>query len=391
VRFSRRLVLCLAGLGIFLVPSVRGVEWTEIEVQARLDDDGRLRIVETHHMRLDASGAKGLRLFREFGLGADQSIAFKGLTRIDADGTEHPLIDATVDRPDRYRYYPRGHVYYQIPDLDANAEIVYRFEYELLNPLAPAWGIAAGWHATDRSASFVAPWRRAAEVLADLRAAWPEPDRRYRLDHDVLFPSRDGPGYVSEHIDYRLEYGAAWKRRSAAGEATRVKRGDDYRVRPLFEHVGAGQPASAARHAARVRWGCLAALPLAGFLPWPVLHALGRRRRRLGRWLLIALAVAGVAVQISDSGGNDATLFLLLFDAFGLVLAAVGPRWSWGNVPELLACVLVPPILLSLAFAAAQLSVNVPFPPSAWLGGVIVAAACQGAFVPIWRLREDYS
>src|SRR6185503_5679899 len=108
-------------------PAAAGdVDWTLIDVKARLDADGRLHVVETHHMRVDKGG---FSLFREFGLGADQAIAFKSLTRVDADGSEHPLADSDVESPESYRYYPRGHAYYRLPELAQGGELAFRFEY----------------------------------------------------------------------------------------------------------------------------------------------------------------------------------------------------------------------------------------------------------------------
>src|SRR5262249_39884182 len=159
-----------------------------IHVKTYLDNDGRYHVTETHRMRVEKGG---FSLFREFGLGVDQSIAFKRLTRIDADGTEHPLVDAEVgENPGRYRYYDRGHAYYRVPELPEGGELAFRFEYDVVNAVAPVWGIGAGPSTLVEDPFLVKPWRRLAEIVAGWRDGGPDPRRRFRLEHDVLLPSR---------------------------------------------------------------------------------------------------------------------------------------------------------------------------------------------------------
>jgi hypothetical protein len=241
------------------------IEWTLIDVKARLDNDGRLHVVETHTMRVEKGG---FSIFREFGLGADQAIAFRALTRVDADGSEHALRDGEVDGPERFRYYPRGHAYFQLPELEAGAQVAYRFEYELLNAVSPAWGIAAGPDALIEDDRLVSPWRRLRAIVADGREAKPDPLKRYRLDHDVLLPSREGPAYEVRQVDYRLEFDDAWRQVHPEAELATVEPDTSYRVRPLFEYLGEGRPAAASWRQAVQRGGALVALPILGVALW---------------------------------------------------------------------------------------------------------------------------
>jgi hypothetical protein len=241
------------------------IEWTLIDVKARLDNEGRLHVVETHTMRVEKGG---FFLFREFGLGADQAIAFRALVRLDPDGSEHPLRDADVDGPDAFRYYPRGHAHFQLPELGAGAEIAYRFEYELLNAVSPAWAIAAGPDALIEDDRIVSPWQRLRAIVADWREARPDPEKRYRLDHDVLLPSREGPAYEVRQIDYRLAFDDAWKQVHPEAELATVQADSSYRVRPLFEYLREGRPAAASWRQALERCGSLVALPILGLVLW---------------------------------------------------------------------------------------------------------------------------
>jgi hypothetical protein len=266
---KRWLLLLPWVLGAGVPMSAADVVWTRIHLDAKLDDDGRLRVIETHEMQVEKGGSK---LFREFGLGADQVIAFRSLTRVDSDGSEHPLQDAEVgEDPGRYRYYDRGHAYYRIPEMKDGGALSFRFEYELLNAVAPAWGIGADPGPLPEGPQLLQPWRRLRTLLADWKEAWPDPRRRFRLDHDVLFPSRDGPGYHVRQMDYRLEYAGAWRRVHPEAELATVKNDDHYRVRVLFEYLGQGAPPAASTREAATRWASVAALPVVGTLLWLML------------------------------------------------------------------------------------------------------------------------
>ena len=252
-------------------------EWTLIDVRARIANDARVTVVETHDIVLEHTGRN---TFRTFGLGADQAIRLTAITRIGPDGEPHPLKAVeTVDGPDEYRYYDRGHVYFSIPALGEQVAVQYRFEYELAGAVTPAWAIAAGpgSRASDEQELFW-PWERIGHVVADWRSAWPALTTRYRFDHDVLLPSREGPGYTFRRIDYRLEYDTAWRDIAPAGDVGAATHGA-YRAHQVFDYLGPGTPAQATVPQAFMRLASVAAVPIAGTLGWLLVVVAARLRR----------------------------------------------------------------------------------------------------------------
>jgi len=263
-RLAGGLLALVVGLGMADTAGA-SVVWTRIDVGARLDNNGRFHVVETHDIQLERSGVK---LSRELGMGADQSIVFKGVTRVDPDGSAHPFTEGEVDRPERFRYYPRGHVSLQLPDLGERPRVVLRLEYELVNAVSPAWSIGAGAGPLSYDSPLASPWTRWREVLDDWREAWPDLRRRYRLDHGVLFPSRDGPGYEVRRIDYRFEYDTAWREVHPDAALARVTPDVEYRVRHVLEYLPPGRPLAIAWRPAALRLAALAALPALGLCLW---------------------------------------------------------------------------------------------------------------------------
>src|SRR4051812_1208263 len=252
-------------------------EWTLIDVRAHIANDARVTVVETHDIVLEHTGRN---TFRTFGLGADQAIRLTAITRIGPDGEPHPLTAVeTVDGPDEYRYYDRGHVYFSIPPLGDQVAVQDRFEYELAGAITPAWAIAAGpgSRASDEQ-EFFWPWERIGHVVADWRSAWPASTTRYRFDHDVLLPSREGPGYTFRRIDYRLEYDTAWRDITPAGDVGAATHGA-YRAHQVFDYLGPGTPAQATVPQAFMRLASVAVVPIAGTLGWLLVVAAARLRR----------------------------------------------------------------------------------------------------------------
>ena len=86
-------------------------EGTLIDVKARLTNDARATVVETHDIVLETTGRN---TFHTFGLGADQAIRLTAITRIGPDSEPHRLkAVVTVNGADEYRYYyDQGHVHF---------------------------------------------------------------------------------------------------------------------------------------------------------------------------------------------------------------------------------------------------------------------------------------
>jgi hypothetical protein len=252
-------------------------EWTLIDVKTRLANDARVTVVETHDILLETTGRS---TFRTFGLGADQAIRLTAITRIGPDNEPHPLEAVeTVTGPDEYRYYDRGHVYFSIPALGERVALQYRFEYELVGAVAPAWAIAAGpgSRASDEQ-EFFWPWERIGHVVADWRSAWPALTTRYRFDHDVLLPDRDGPGSTFRRIDYRLEFDTAWRDIAPTGDIGAATHGA-FRTHKVFDHLAPGLPPHATTMPAAMRLASVAALPIAGTLGFLLVVFAARLRR----------------------------------------------------------------------------------------------------------------
>jgi hypothetical protein len=232
--------LCLPGTSHVYAANV-----TRLNVEAHLSNDGRLQVIETHQMQLNKGSESD---FRVFGLSVDQAIVLKGITRIHADGTEHRLVDRVnqeVEGPDQFRYYPRGHVYFRYPAIAEEIAIVYRFEYELVHAVSPAWGLGAGAEPLSPEFGYGSPRRRLQEIIADIQEAWPAPTRRYRLDHDVLFPDRELRKDDALAIQYRLVFDEAWREVNPQAASDRRRPSSDYRVRRLLEYLPPARVGSA--------------------------------------------------------------------------------------------------------------------------------------------------
>ncbi len=252
-------------------------EWTLIDVKTRLANDGRATVVETHHIVLETTGRN---TFRDFGRGVDQGIRLSAMTRIGPDGEPHPLTKVeTVTGPDEYTYYDRGHASFSIPPLGERVSVEYRLEYQLIGAVAPAWAIAAGPGSRASSdQELFWPWERVGHIVADWRIAWPAMTTRYRFDHDVPLPDREGPGHTFRQIDYRLEFDTAWRDIAPSQDVGNATHGA-FRTAKVFDYLLPGVPVHASTQPAAMRLSALLALPIAGTFGWALVLAAGRVRR----------------------------------------------------------------------------------------------------------------
>ena len=98
-----------AAFGLAAASPLHADEWTLIDVKARLANDGRVTVVETHDIVVATTGRN---VFHEFGRGADQDIVLRAMTRIGPDHEPHPLKKVeTVNGPDKYTHYELGHAH----------------------------------------------------------------------------------------------------------------------------------------------------------------------------------------------------------------------------------------------------------------------------------------
>jgi hypothetical protein len=260
------------------------VVWNRLDVVARLGDEGRLQVTETHEITVRGDVS---RVDRDFGLGVAQSVASVSLVRLDSDGSPHPLTAGDVKQGDRYVVYPawmqwslRGEG--SAPFEDESRRYVLR--YELLNAIAPAWDLPNGSEALDPlHPSYRSPLVGVREAWPLWREAWPRLDRRYRLDHDVLFPNRGKPGWSLVQLDYHLEWDEAhWRLLDPERDIGRATPDVDYRVQQALEYLAEGRPGAVDLRAPAVRTGSIVGLPAACALLWLLAFALNRLRLGLG-------------------------------------------------------------------------------------------------------------
>ncbi len=263
--------------GLAAAAPLHADEWTLIDVRTRLANDGRATVVETHDIVLETTGRN---VFRDFGRGADQDIRLTAMTRIGPDHEPHALKKvAAVDGPDQFAYYQLGHAYFSIPALGERVTLQYRFEYELIGAVAPAWAIAAGpGSRAPRDQELFWPWQRIGHIVADWRRARPAVAARYRFDHDVLFPDREGSGHVFRQIDYRLEYDTLWRDIAPETDIGGPSHGG-FRTARVFDYLGPSPPAHATSGPAAMRIASLAAVPILGLAGWGLVVAAARARR----------------------------------------------------------------------------------------------------------------
>lgn len=236
--------------------------WNRLDVVARLDNDGRLQVTETHEIALQGDIAM---ITRPFNRAADQSVTVHGVFRMEPDGSRTALRIATAEGEGAYQVYGWG---LQFSVREANRPAFegvvtrrYAIEYELVGALAPAWDMAAGPRPLDRETSPRDPRDRALEVWAGWREAWPEIDRHYRLDHDVLFPTGGAAGGLAE-LNYRLEYGTAWVLLDQDRDIGVATPDVDYRVQRVLRYLPPGSPKAVDVRGAALRLTALVA-PLA--------------------------------------------------------------------------------------------------------------------------------
>ncbi len=265
-----RRVTLLCGLLALAVPGAHAqgglVTWNGLDVVARLDNDGRLEVSETHAMTVQGDVAV---ISRPFNYAADQSVTVHGVFRLEADGSKKPLKDAPVEGADCYQVYHWGLQFSLKGDHDPAFEGAqtrrYIIEYELKGALTPAWDMAAGRFPTDGGTSPRNPLDRAKEVWAGWREAGPDVHRHYRLDHDVVFPSRGSTDGLTS-LNYRFEYVTAWVLLDKDSDIGVSTPDVDYRVQRILRYLPEGRPKAVDPNQAAFRLTALVAPLLLGLV-----------------------------------------------------------------------------------------------------------------------------
>ncbi|HEY0788338.1 MAG TPA: DUF2207 domain-containing protein, partial [Thermoanaerobaculia bacterium] len=241
----------IIGIGILalvgFVPAAlaqRSLRWTSVDVDARLEADGSLRIRERQAYVFDGDWNGGERVFR---VEPGQELEFHSMARIDpATGTEIPLSAGGLSRVDEYAFTDAKTLRWRsrLPEDPpfSNAELTYVLDYTLRNILV----------------------RRG---------------DGYLLDNAFLFSDRSGP---IERFTLDLEIDDAWRapERTVHREITNVPDGETALVRMPLEYVGSGAPVARADRRPQVA-AQLGLIALAALISW---LAFARREKRLGRF-----------------------------------------------------------------------------------------------------------
>jgi uncharacterized membrane protein YgcG len=201
-------------LGLLLASAARGQEkklhWRTMDVDARLDADGRLHVTERQAMVFTGDWNGGERIFR---LRPGQSLKLEGVARVDrATGEKKALSQGDLSEVDRYGWKdPQTLRWRSRRPSDppfAETEIDYEIAYTLSGIL-----IKRG--------------------------------DAYVLDHDFAFPDRQGP---IEKFSLDLELDSVWQPREPwPGKLTRgpIPPGQGVVVTLPLAHRGAGRPRAA--------------------------------------------------------------------------------------------------------------------------------------------------
>ena len=180
--------------------------WQRFDVQAHLDNSGKVEISECVSIKLtnevDALGrtlANGNLDELELPLpsGPDQTIVLHRLVREDETG-EHILTKGDVRQQDRY-FWGQGVLTWGVRapgDAWKGETVHFRVEYELQNALDPSWEIPIrrAWFGA-RSDFWNYP-QRFHEALAAWKDAGNAVSQRYRYEHEVRFATSPATGPI---------------------------------------------------------------------------------------------------------------------------------------------------------------------------------------------------
>jgi len=138
----RVLILLLIALPAF----GKSLHWRQIDVQARLDGEGRLHVVERQRIVFDGDWNGGER---NFNLRNRQALVLHRLVRVE-DGGEIPLVAGDLDAVDHYDFTSKSIVRWRSrmpadPPFE-NRELTYVLDYTYENVLEVDGGKLVLWH-----------------------------------------------------------------------------------------------------------------------------------------------------------------------------------------------------------------------------------------------------
>lgn len=230
----------------------RTLHWDSLTVEARLDADGRLHVIERHAMVFDGAWNGGERSFQARSW---QRLDVHGLSEIDpATQTRVPWVAGSLDSVGRY---------------DRNGDVV---RWRARMPSDPPFQAATKIY----------------ELAYSLSGVLIEEDGRYRLEHDFAFPNRSGEIRV---FDATLALDPVWQADDVPTQWHRenLQPGESVFVNASLQYTGADPPREVA---------ALSATPSTTGAPWlrtslalaltafAIAHAIAlfRRERARGRF-----------------------------------------------------------------------------------------------------------
>lgn len=238
------LLLFVAVALLSATAEARELHWDSLDVEATLDSEGRLRVIERQAMVFSGDWNGGERVFNvRFG----QELDFSGMYRIDAAGNRVQMVPGSTDRVNGYDFTERHTLRWRsrLPSSRQfdNTPITYELHYALDYILVPLG------------------------------------NDTYELDHDFAFPDRVGPilGF-----SLKLLIDPVWKPGQDGPllfRHGRLEPGRGYVVRLRLEYAGSGEPARVrTAQPAGIRLGAVVAIAL-GLLAILVVFLLGERRK----------------------------------------------------------------------------------------------------------------
>ncbi|HYK01182.1 MAG TPA: DUF2207 domain-containing protein [Thermoanaerobaculia bacterium] len=185
----------------------KSLHWNAIDVEARLDRDGNLHVVETQRMVFDGDYNGGER---DFNLRPRQSVDVHRIVRIDG-AKEVPLAQGSLDNVDHWDFSGSGVVRWRsrMPSDPpfANQELTYRLDYT---------------------------YRNALQIEGE----------QYRLDHDFGLPTRDG---IVKRFTLRLTFDPVWGAQPVSIARENQPPGEGVPVDQPLKYGAEGSPAGIER------------------------------------------------------------------------------------------------------------------------------------------------
>lgn len=204
---KRMLLLVALAASAAQLRADKSLYWKSVDVQANLDRDGRLHVVERQAIVFNGDWNGG---YRRFNTRLGQDLDFESISRVDAGGAETPLVKGNLDNVDHWDWVD-GQLRWRSrrpsdPEFD-NTQITYVLRYTLSNILVARDG---GW----------------------------------ALDHNFIFPDREDR---IEHFSLDLSFDPAWR---VSGEnplhleRDSLMPGDNLVVTVPLQFTGTGAPAA---------------------------------------------------------------------------------------------------------------------------------------------------